>query len=263
MSFASTVSTLPGYTDEASDEYSKTDSQAADSQAGDSQDQSPHENAPWTSRLMISTSGLTCAMNDDSLRRLKWTLEMARRANQTLGGVPDKIKNILEQFEEPESESADNQASEKDQSETTVEDTDGEKTPDQTREEVAIRINTIRDEIARTLGSTINNVSRYAAGALPDNARNLVYRHLVSLPQRFAFAARAENNEPPSAPASTNPDSAVREKARQVLVLAKEGLDMVSQVSGVIDATIVSAEEWCERMGKKGQQGEGEDVHMA
>jgi hypothetical protein len=46
-------------------------------------------------------------------------------------------------------------------------------------------------------------------------------------------------------------DSAVRESAQKVLVLAKEGLDMVSQVSGVLDGTIVSAEEWCERMGKK------------
>jgi hypothetical protein len=26
---------------------------------------------------------------------------------------------------------------------------------------------------------------------------------------------------------------------------------MVSQVTGIVDGTIVSAEEWCERMGKK------------
>ena len=28
-------------------------------------------------------------------------------------------------------------------------------------------------------------------------------------------------------------------------------LDMMTQVSGVLDGTIVSAEEWCERLGKK------------
>ena len=42
----------------------------------------------------------------------------------------------------------------------------------------------------------------------------------------------------------------VTEGANRVLVLAKEGLDMMAQVSGVLDGTIVSAEEWCERLGR-------------
>jgi hypothetical protein len=49
----------------------------------------------------------------------------------------------------------------------------------------------------------------------------------------------------------TDSDSAVREGAQKVLVLAKEGLDMVTQITGVVDGTIVSAEQWCERMGKR------------
>ncbi len=31
---------------------------------------------------------------------------------------------------------------------------------------------------------------------------------------------------------------------------------MLAQVSGVLDGTIVSAEEWCERLGKEKQRGE-------
>ena len=46
----------------------------------------------------------------------------------------------------------------------------------------------------------------------------------------------------------------MREGAQKVLVLAKEGLDMMAQVSGVLDGTIVSAEEWCERLGRKKRQ---------
>jgi hypothetical protein len=57
-----------------------------------------------------------------------------------------------------------------------------------------------------------------------------------------------ENNGQDGQPDS---ESAMRDGAQKVLVLAKEGLDMVAQVSGVLDGTIVSAEEWCERMGKK------------
>jgi hypothetical protein len=41
-----------------------------------------------------------------------------------------------------------------------------------------------------------------------------------------------------------------------VLVLAKEGLDMMQQVSAVVEGTIARAEEWCERLGKKKQDEE-------
>jgi hypothetical protein len=39
--------------------------------------------------------------------------------------------------------------------------------------------------------------------------------------------------------------------ASRALVLAKEGLDMMQQVSAVVEGTIDRAEEWCERLGKK------------
>jgi hypothetical protein len=35
------------------------------------------------------------------------------------------------------------------------------------------------------------------------------------------------------------------------MVLAKEGLDMMQQVSEVVEGTITRAEEWCERLGKR------------
>jgi len=34
------------------------------------------------------------------------------------------------------------------------------------------------------------------------------------------------------------------------MVLAQEGLDMMSQVSGVVNDTLVSAESWCEKLGR-------------
>ena len=38
------------------------------------------------------------------------------------------------------------------------------------------------------------------------------------------------------------------------MVLAQEGLDMMAQVSGVVNDTLVSAEHWCERLGRKRPQ---------
>lgn len=52
-----------------------------------------------------------------------------------------------------------------------------------------------------------------------------------------------------------NQETAMREGARRVLVLAKEGLHLITQVSDVIDRTIKSAEEWCTMLGKENQNG--------
>jgi hypothetical protein len=70
---------------------------------------------------------------------------------------------------------------------------------------------------------------------------------LTSLPQRFRLAS-SKNAE--STRNGESGDLEVKEGANRVLVLAKEGLDMMAQVSGVLDGTIISAEEWCERLGR-------------
>ncbi len=104
----------------------------------------------------------------------------------------------------------------------------------------------------KTLKDVIDKVSIYAGGALPENARELVKRHLTSLPQRFRLAAMQESSAQQQNQDAEAKEKEVKEGAQKVLVLAKEGLDMMAQVSGVLDGTIVSAEEWCERLGRKG-----------
>lgn len=47
--------------------------------------------------------------------------------------------------------------------------------------------------------------------------------------------------------------------ASRALVLAKEGLDMMQQVSAVVEGTIDRAEEWCERLGKKKPEDQDQD----
>lgn len=241
MSFASTVDTLPAYDDMRSPAYTET------MEPGQG---NPNANAAWQSRLIMSTSGLSVAMSDESLRSLKYCLTWLRWANEHIGGVVGTLKVTLEQYEGPENgNEAQAQSTEAVIGEVAlVEAQTSEKTPEETREELATRINSLKGDVLKTLRDAINMVSRYAGGALPENARVLVRRHLTSLPQRFRIATMSDAN---GQPASGDRDSAVRESAQKVLVLAKEGLDMVSQVSGVLDGTIVSAEEWCERMGKK------------
>ena len=248
LSMASTVETLPAYDDMRSPAYTET---------MDTQTASAHQpNSPWQSRLIMSTSGLSVAMSDESLRSLKYCLTWLRWSNDHIGGVITTLKTTLEQYEQPEEEKLAAQLMIAESGETSTDVSTNDKAvattsahaDEPSRDELLSRINMLKGDVLKSLQDSINMVSRYAGGALPENARVLVRRHLTSLPQRFRLATMSEG-EPP--PAGAEGDAAVRKSAEKVLVLAKEGLDMVSQVSGIVDGTIVSAEEWCERMGKK------------
>ena len=240
LSTTSTVETLPAYDDMRSPAYTET--------AGPQNP--PRSNpsvAPWQSRLIMSTSGLSVAMSSESLRSLKYCLRWLRWSNDHMGRVIGNLKTALEEYESanPEGEQPEGAQAASEGNEA-----NGgafEKTAEQSRAEIANKINTLKGDVLKTLQDAINNVSKYAGGALPDNARVLVRRHLTSLPQRFRVATMTSTADG----ADNDSESAIREGAQKVLVLAKEGLDMVTQISGVVDGTIVSAEGWCERMGNK------------
>lgn len=244
LSSASTVESLPAYDDQRSPAYTETATTPK-----------PTNNAAWQSRLIMSTSGLSVAMSAESLRSLKYCLRWLRWTNGHMGRVIVNLKTALEEYERAESyeaAAAENMAVDGQQQR--------EKTPQQSRTEIAARINSLKGDVLKTLQDVINNVSKYAGGALPENARILVRRHLTSLPQRFHVATMSDNSDEAGGKDS---DSALREGAQKVLVLAKEGLDMVTQVTGVLDGTIVSAEQWCERMGKRRRQEKDDEEPMA
>jgi hypothetical protein len=243
----STVDTLPAYDEQRSPSYAEAVENSVASQPNSTSSSS----AAWQQRLIMSTSGLSVAMSEESLRSLRYCLQWLRWANDHIAKVINKLKTTLDEFDSPT------------RSETT---SHGERDPDgaaakissplaaednhtRKRGELAVRINALKSDVLKTLRDVIETVSKYAGGALPENARILVRRHLTSLPQRFRLAAMNDSS------AENQRDGAkekeMREGARKVLVLAKEGLDMMTQVSGVLDGTIASAEEWCERLGKK------------
>ncbi|KAF9771538.1 hypothetical protein IL306_010801 [Fusarium sp. DS 682] len=222
MSTTSTVDTLPAYDELRSPAYTETDSNSS---------RPSRPNSAWQSRLITSTSGLSVAMSQESLRSLKYCLQWLRWANDHIARVISALKTTLDEYEKvPQDE----QQVEHDP---------------ESRSQLAARISTLKGDVLRTLREAINTVSKYAGGALPENARILVRRHLTSLPQRFRVATMTDRNA-----GQQDSETALTEGAHKVLVLAKEGLDMVVQVSGVVDGTIVSAEQWLDRMGKRRAQ---------
>jgi len=189
----------------------------------------------WRQQLVITTSGLGVAMSEDSIRSLKYCLGFLRWANDRLGGAVQNLKDLLQQW--------DGRASQDDQAISS-----SNLTTDEDGRAITARIAAVKQEVLATLKQVVNIVSTYAGGALPENARRLVHQHLVTLPQRFTIASRRASDEE-SHDAATN-------NANRALVLAQEGLDMMNQVSRVVNDTLVSAENWCEKLGRRRRQPE-------
>ncbi|KAI1494063.1 transcription factor Opi1 [Biscogniauxia mediterranea] len=239
LSVASTIDTLPAYDEMRSPPYAEHLAPP---------ESRPH-NAAWQHRLIMSTSGLSIAMSEESLRSLKYCLSWIRWANEHIGNVINSLKTTMEKYEQAKSDGTDGDHPMQGIS-------SGEPVD---RRQLAAKITDLKSDVLKTLQDVINTVSRYAGGALPENARELVRRHLTSLPQRFRVASmmgnesqqgnrRTEISEEEGREAQ---EKETRESAQRVLLLAKEGLEMMSQVSGVLDGTIVSAEEWCDRLGRR------------
>ncbi|KAB5531358.1 transcription factor Opi1-domain-containing protein [Coniochaeta sp. 2T2.1] len=201
-------------------------------------------NGPWQQRLIMSTSGLSIAMSKESLRSLKYCLQWLRWANEHIAKTIAALKSILQQYDGSSRTNVDDREGDQDQEMANA--TETASTEDRTQ--LAARITELKGDVLKTLRDVIDTVSKYAGGALPDNARVLVHRHLTSLPQRFRVATLQDASAKKQGNGAEEQE--VRDSAQRVLVLAKEGLDMMEQVSGVLDGTIHSAEEWCQRLGK-------------
>jgi hypothetical protein len=169
-------------------------------------------------------------MSEESLRSLTYCLTWLKWANSRLGNAVIALKRVLQEWESVRDGSAAAELGPENRSRSpTV---------------VAQQIQQLKADVLQTLKQVVDIVSKYAGGALPENARNLVRRHLTSLPRRFRIASTS--NQPPTD--SSVPQSDVSTNARRALVLAEEGLDMMAQVSGIVNDTLVSAEEWCDRL---------------
>lgn len=235
---ASTTESLPAY-----DEYRSPSYEATQHALVTTRDE-PTSPGSWQSRLVLSTSGLSVAMSEESLRSLKYCLKWLRWANEHIGKVVLALKSLLEQYDQGLAITDSEWTNEKGQQLVVRSDAE--------RKVLTAKVAELKADVLKTLKQVVDIVSKYAGGALPENARVLVRKHLTSLPQRFRLASA---NAPSS---GEGDDKEATDSANRVMVLAKEGLDMMAQVSGVLDGTIVSAEEWCERLGRKTREQQGE-----
>ncbi|EKG18986.1 Transcription factor Opi1 [Macrophomina phaseolina MS6] len=217
----------------------------SDKQRGESS-QSPH----WSTRVMITTSGLGVALSEKSLRSLKFCLRLLREASAHIGTAMRALRMVLEDFERTTSSSTSNQQQTNEKgvgSRQLMRDMEEKRREEESRR-LADRINTLSQEIWETLKKVCASVSQYTGGALPENASNLVRRQLLSVPQRWQAANVASTQ---SGHEGERGESAEVRGANRMVAFGKEGLDMIAQVSMVVESTIKSAEQWLDSMGRK------------
>ena len=233
--------TLPPYDSHRSPNYEEIDSPTQSDQ-----ETRPQPHPSWSSRLIRSTSGLGVAMSEESLESLKWALRCLGWANRHLTRLIISLRDAIErndsgQTQQPSPPSdtpmdqSDDQHSQSSQ--------DGVAT--ENRES---HMQALTAEVIWIIKRVNNAVSEYAGAALPENARILVGRYLKSLRQSFqrSFAAPSRDQTRQNQVTISGSETS----ARKAMLLAREALDKLAQVSGIVEGTIVSAEEWCERLGR-------------
>ncbi|KAL8852440.1 MAG: hypothetical protein Q9221_002670 [Calogaya cf. arnoldii] len=244
---------LPPYDNERSPTYEQNDPSVQPSH-----DSQPSANTTWGTRLVISTSGLGVAMSEESLRNLRYCLSWLRWGNGYLNRSIRDLQEIIREYNTTSDEAF----------QPTATEGQGEPQPprkSRNRRSISERMRLVKSDIVETMSKLCQVVSQYTGGALPANARSLVHAHLTALPGRFAYVLRLKKQQ--SATPGTQQDplndseagsptpEPVVDSAHRVLILASEGLDMIAQISSIVDGTITSAEEWCNRLGRSTSDG--------
>ncbi|KAF2841305.1 Opi1-domain-containing protein [Patellaria atrata CBS 101060] len=234
------MESLPAYDDQRSPKYEEHAITISSTEASEGA-RAVHS---WPTQLMITTSGLGAALNDGSLRSLKYCLKILRSATTHITELMHALRLVLDDWERTTRPSHADQ----EQSDSTSKGPPCYQLSAEQEEHariIAERMKTLSDDIWTTIKAVVNSVSRYTGGALPENAGDLVRRQLMSVPNRWRVASASTA----ATESSDSPETVGR--AHKTLAFAKEGLDMISQVSLVVDGTIVKAEQWLDSLGKR------------
>lgn len=232
---------LPAYDDQRSPNYEEAivSGDAAGQKAPEQRSETPQDRrVNWSTQLIMTTSGLGVALSETSLRSLKICLGLLRSATTHIDSVMRALKLVLEEYEaalrnqrESSSNINNNNIAQDEKAQLNgnmaqmgLVDSDKD---DQVRR-FADRIKELSSDIWQTLQSVVQSVSRYTGGALPQNAQTVVRTQLLSVPQRWQLASRNT---------SGSGGDEVR-GANRMLAFAKEGLDMMGQITTVVDGTV-------------------------
>lgn len=248
---SSYAESLPAYDDHRSPKYEELAVVVVDPVTGkprtqEEQAQSAQDRrVNWSTQLIMTTSGLGVALSDASLKSLKACLRLLLGATKHIDATMNALKLLLDEYEaavrNSRSTHPDETGLDADVAMSGAED-------EQVRA-IAEKMKRYSSEIWTTLQSVVTSVSRYTGGALPQNASQVVRTQLLSVPQRWQLASQttSSGNE-----GGEGGGEEVR-GANRMLAFAREGLDMMGQITAVVDGTVQSADAWLGRIGRTPQ----------
>jgi hypothetical protein len=251
---SSYAESLPAYDDHRSPKYEESAVVTIDPTTGkdiqssrDRPQSTQDRRVNWSTQLIMTTSGLGVALSDASLKSLKMCLRLLRGATKHIDSVMRALKLVVDEYEAAlrnVRHSNGTYADEQDAMDY------GYPAQDEQVRAIADRMKQLSSDIWTTLQSVVTSVSRYTGGALPQNASQVVRTQLLSVPQRWQLASRtiATGNE-----GGEGGGEEVR-GANRMLAFAGEGLDMMGQITAVVDGTVQSAEGWLSRIGRQPTQ---------
>ncbi|EME43153.1 hypothetical protein DOTSEDRAFT_72508 [Dothistroma septosporum NZE10] len=196
----------------------------------------PAANRTWSSRVFVTTSGLSVALSTTSRQSLRFCLKLLASQFQNVEHLTKALSMALNNYEETRKRVRENREADLEKGHRST-------TPDQDDDarRLAQEIRQHCDTIWSTIQNVVQGVSRSVGGALPQNAREFVRAQLMSLPQRWRIVSDHQANVP----------SETSRAAQRMIDFATEGLDMMTQVSGVLKATLDSAEQWLATVGRR------------
>lgn len=261
---SSYAESLPAYDDQRSPNYeeavrSPTHKASHHPSGSNSQDR----RVAWSTQLIMTTSGLGVALSETSLRSLKLCLGLLRSATTHIDAVMRALKLVLEEYEAalrsqrtaPDSRASANEKAQLHGTMAHLGLADNTMHKDDQVRRIADRIKALSADIWKTLQSVVSSVSRYTGGALPENASRVVRTQLLSVPQRWQLAGLSTNTTTLPVDTETGAGGEEVRGANRMLAFAKEGLDMMSQITTVVDGTVQSAESWLARIGRTPVEG--------
>ncbi|CAI4499012.1 AAC_collapsed_G0023380.mRNA.1.CDS.1 [Saccharomyces cerevisiae] len=102
----------------------------------------------------------------------------------------------------------------------------------------------VKMEVVGTVKKVYSLISKFTANSLPEPARSQVRESLLNLPTNCnSNQQQQQQKRNKDGDDSASPSSSVTANGK-VLILAKESLEMVRNVMGVVDSTLGKAEEW-------------------
>ncbi|KAK4226052.1 transcription factor Opi1-domain-containing protein [Podospora fimiseda] len=220
----STIDTLPAYDEHRSPAYTEIADDLMSSRNGA---------MPAGTKLWVVTSGLGVAMKDESKKKMRCLIHVLNTRNSQVSEFLGSLTKAVEEYDGT-APSGDNQ------------DTAMTGQEEQHRSELTNRIQWLIGSIYGTTKTVVDVVDKQAASVLPTNVKRVVEGCLMSLPAQFKLMAQ---QEPPAREAQNSNDegTAVRNSAHRALLLAKASLRMMTQITDVLNMTLTSAEEWCQK----------------